>query len=608
VKNNKSARILTKESFSPYSRFDLIDGSHRFKTAVPRGYVEYSVRGRPGAQVFYFNFALAREMGLISAEHPDEMTPELAEKIIETFSLVIINEWDVEHGIVFRKQDIRKNKYMATRYLQLQHPNKKGKTSGDGRGIWNGEIRHRGTTWDVSSSGTGATCLSPAVAIEEKFFKTGDRNVGYGNGRNSLDEGIPSMLMSEIFHRNGIETERSLAILSFEDGTSINVRASQNLLRPAHFFCFLKQGDYKSLKSITDFMIERQRENGNWPERVSGGKYLHLAHQMARAFSEAAARFESEYIFCWLDWDGDNILTNGGIIDYGSIRQFGLYHWQYRYDDVDRMSTSIPEQRIKARYIVQNFIQIADFLAHGKKRNIRKFKNHPLLKYFDDHFESTLNRLLLLKMGFHPEQSDYLLRAHTKLVQRLRNDFSYFEKAKASRGVYKVADGVTCDAVFSMREILKELPKRYLKNAKLLSADEFIQVIKSSEARRRDLGITSSRKRRIRRFQKTWLKLFKKAARHFRGSDLPKMLLEASMRTSVMNRSDRITGDAAITLAQSLIRRRKELNFRQRYQIIHYLIEHQTLPKLEKEPNPDTKVARIFRRHLKIIDRYKEGF
>src|SRR6185312_221858 len=162
------------------------------------------------------------------------------ETIIDTFSLVIINEWDIEHGQQFRKQEIRKNKYMATRYLQLQHPSKRGKTSGDGRGIWNGEVRHRGRTWDVSSSGTGATCLSPAVAIEEKFFKTGDRSVGYGNGRNSLDEGIPSALMSEIFHRKGISTERTLAVLSFEDGTSINVRASQNLLRPAHFFCHLK--------------------------------------------------------------------------------------------------------------------------------------------------------------------------------------------------------------------------------------------------------------------------------------------------------------------------------------------------------------------------------
>src|SRR6185437_16206781 len=171
------------------------------------------------------------------------------------------------------------------------------------------------------------------------------------------DEAIPAALVSEIFHRRGIATERVLAILSFEDGSSINVRASQNLLRPAHFFCHLKQGNLAGLKAVTDFHIERERENGRFPERTPNGKYWHLAEVMAKNFAKAAARFESEYIFCWMDWDGDNILTDGGIIDYGSIRQFGLYHWQYRYDDVDLMSTNLPEQRTKARYIVQTFIQ-----------------------------------------------------------------------------------------------------------------------------------------------------------------------------------------------------------------------------------------------------------
>ena len=608
MRTSKSARILTKQNSSPFSKFDLIDGSHRFKSAVPGGYVEYSVRSRAGAQVFYLNFDLAREMGLIPSDHGDELSVELSEKIIDTFSLVIINEWDLQNGSTFRKQDIRENKYMATRYLQLQHPSKRGTTSGDGRGIWNGEIRARGKTWDISSSGTGATCLSPAVAIEEKFFKTGDRNVGYGNGRNSLDEGIPSALMSEIFHRQGIATERTLAILSFEDGTSINVRASQNLLRPAHFLCHLKQNNLGSLKAITDFHIERERENDRFPDRTSAGKYWFLAEKIARDFAQASARFESEYIFCWIDWDGDNILIDGGIIDYGSIRQFGLYHWQYRYDDVDRMSTTIPEQRLKARYVVQNFIQIADYLTTGMKKNIQHFRNHPLLHLFDEHFEKTLSGFMLRKMGFNEKQTTHLIQENPKLVRRLRLDFSHFEKASSERGVYKVADGVTCDAIFSMREILKELPKRFLENAKLLAADIFISVIKASDASKRDLKITPHRRRRIHHFQKAWLKVFQRAADSFARGDLKKMLLEATIRCSLMNRSDRITGDAVITLAQSLIRRRRELNFRQRYQIIRWLIEHQTLPKLDPKPKADTKAGQIFRRHLRIIEAHKEGF
>ncbi|MCA9467220.1 MAG: hypothetical protein KC643_17490, partial [Nitrospira sp.] len=135
------------------------------------------------------------------------------------------------------------NTYMATRYLQLQHPDKTGRTSGDGRSIWNGQIAYRGTTWDVTSCGTGATCLSPATAIEKKFFKTGDCTASsYGCGRSDLEDGMAAALMSEIFHRNGLATERTLAVIEYPKGSSINVRAGTNLLRPSHLFRYLKQG------------------------------------------------------------------------------------------------------------------------------------------------------------------------------------------------------------------------------------------------------------------------------------------------------------------------------------------------------------------------------
>ncbi len=84
---------------------------------------------------------------------------------------------------------------------------------------------------------------------------------------------------------------------------------------------------------------------------------------------------EDEYIFCWLDWDGDNMLMDGGIIDYGSIRQFGLCHHRYRYDDVERFSTNLKEQKKKARYLVQTFVQLVDFVRTGQKKDVRSFAN-----------------------------------------------------------------------------------------------------------------------------------------------------------------------------------------------------------------------------------------
>ena len=180
--------------------------------------MEYSVRLRKGGKLSYFNYDLAKEMGLISGDHPQKMNQKLSETVLDTFGIQIINEYDVMNNTPIPKKNIKPNKYMATRYLQLQHPDKTGRTSGDGRSIWNGQISYRGTTWDVSSCGTGATCLSPATAIEKKFFKTGDPSVSYGCGYSDLSDGISAALLSEIFYRNGIATERTLAVIEYPKG------------------------------------------------------------------------------------------------------------------------------------------------------------------------------------------------------------------------------------------------------------------------------------------------------------------------------------------------------------------------------------------------------
>ena len=606
--NEDNVKTLSRPD---YSGFDQIDGSHRFKEVVPNSHVEYQVRTRQGGSVFFFNFALAKEMGLIARDHPETLSPELQAKILETFALVIINEYDILHKKEFKKGDIRPNRYMATRYLQLQHPSKQGKTSGDGRGIWNGEYSKRGTTWDVSSSGTGATCLSPACAQTKKFVKTGDRQVGYGNGYNTLDEGLSAALMSDIFHKNGIPTERTLAIISFEAGTSINVRASKNLLRPAHFFHQLKQDNYEGLKTSIDFFIDRQVGNKDWPEaagsRQKKKRYRMMAEQMALTFSRTAAQFESDYIFCWIDWDGDNILANGGIIDYGSIRQFGLYHWEYRYDDVDRMSTNIPEQRIKARYVVQCFAQIRNFLITGKKKNLRHFKNDPAVRLFDQNFEKVLNELLLKKMGLSEKQRTFLMENHSSRIEKLRKHHSYFEKTKSKRGIYKIEDGITCDAVFSMRDLMRELPKRLLSHPTRLDSKTFLSIFKSSYAKKRDLKINHYRKKEIKEFQRSYIKIMKLLAGKFHEGIIAKTLLEVSMRSSVVNRYDRITGDAIIHVTQNLIRNQRKLSFQQKHKIIETLVQYQ-VEQVEPEVKPESKIGKIVLRNIKAIQTHREGF
>jgi hypothetical protein len=612
----KAQALSHSSADKPYSELERINGEHSFRTAVPAGAVDYQVRTRHGGRVVFFNFALAREMGLIAADHPDAMNDRLERKLLETFSLVIINEYDIRHKIKYPEKDIRPNRYMATRYLQLQHPSKLGKTSGDGRGIWNGEFKGRGgVLWDVTSSGTGATCLSPAAAQTGRFFRTGDKRVGYGNGYNTLDEGMSAALMSEIFHQNGVATERTLVLIGFsgaDAGTSINVRAGRNLLRPSHFFCHLKQGQHEPLKAVVDYFFDRQIRNADWPRHLRGErKYAFFAEEMARVFARLAAQLESEYIFCWMDWDGDNILADGGIIDYGSIRQFGLYYGDYRYDDVDRYSTSLPEQRLKARDIVQCFAQIRGFVVTGRKRNLRRFRNDPILKIFDQEFEHAYLAAILTRVGFSVKRRTELLERQPALVREFRRLFNYFERIRSKSGIYDLPDGLNCDAVFSMRDLLREYPKLLIEHGRPLTPEEMLEVMAAAVAKPDDLKLSDFRIRKLSEFQSLYARLVSELAGTSPAASR-KLLLELAMRSSVINRRDRITGDAAVFVTENFIRLHKRVPRRTLHEVFRAVVEHQLFhsdPPPTAAPPPDarTKIGALVMRNLRIIRKYCES-
>src|SRR5688572_11639321 len=357
-----------------YEKFNEVDGRHPWRSVSPDGYVDYQARHRPQGRVVFFNFPLAKEMGLIPPDHPASINKELDQVILDTFSLQIINEYDQQRGKKYPPETIKPHPYMATRYLQTQHRNKQGKTSGDGRSIWNGYIKSDNLIFDISSRGTGATILSPGAQNAKGFVATGDYGEGYSSGLADLDEMLGSAVMSEIFYRQGIPTERCLVVIGFPDTSAIGVRTAPNLIRPAHLFRYLKQGRHAELKASVDYFIEREVENGFWdiPTKTSE-RYDKALDYFARSYAKLAALLEEEYIFNWLSWDGDNMLASGAVLDYGSIRQFAAKHDKYRFKDVDRYSASLAEQRGWARTLVQVFAQTMDFVETGEKKNLNSF-------------------------------------------------------------------------------------------------------------------------------------------------------------------------------------------------------------------------------------------
>ena len=462
-----STKYAENKNFSKlsslYEKFDTIDGSHPFKSIGEQAYVEYPVIELNKGKVIYFNFPLAKEMGLLPKHHENSMNQELEEKLLKTFSIQILNEYDVLTKKRYNKKFLKKNKYMATRYLQLQHKNKRGATSGDGRSIWNGFIEHEGKIWDISSRGTGVTILSPGAAEKKKPLQTGNTTTGYGCGQAEVDELLSSAIMSENLYSKGFQTERVLCVVDLGDGYGIGVRAGLNLIRPAHVFLYMKQNKLAELRKIVDYVIDRQIKNGKLKISKKSfplQKYQTFLNYFIDNLAKFTAQCESDYLFVWMDWDGDNLLIDPGIIDYGSIRHFGVCHDEYRYDDVDRFSTNLKEQKLKAKFIVKEMIQTIDYLTTGNKKNISYFDHSPGITRFNDKLLAYEREFFAKKIGLDSEE---IKKCKTtlnlkKMFLKLKKHFSILESLKTSKGKINVPDGINQLPMFNMRKVSRELP------------------------------------------------------------------------------------------------------------------------------------------------------
>jgi uncharacterized protein YdiU (UPF0061 family) len=600
-----------------YEKFKELDGTHPWRDVSPDGFIDYRARSRSRGRVLYFNFPLAREMELIPSDHPPTINKDLEQVILETFSLQIINEYDLKLGKKFPPETVKPGSYMATRYLQTQHRNKQGKTSGDGRSIWNGLLRTRDLTFDISSRGTGATILSPGAQQSDGAVQTGDESYGYSSGLAELDEMLGSAVMSEIFYRQGIPTERCLAVIGFSDGTAIGVRSAPNLIRPAHIFRYLKQGRHAELKASVDYFIEREVKNNFWQMPADEkAKYQQALDYLARSYGRMAAVLEEEYIFNWLAWDGDNLLASGAILDYGSIRQFAAKHDKYRFKDVDRYSASLTEQRYWARVIVQTFAQAMAFVSSGKKRSLRAFKDAECLKVFDAAFENESNYRILWRIGFTPEQVDKLMQTAGKDIREFHRCLTYFEDLKVSKGIEKLPDGFTHKPVFLIRSLLRQLPAYYVAQtisrvddeSAYMPDDIFMRVMAASYVGKRDLQLTPSRSAQVKNFQQCYLRLIAAL-----GEPFDEVLKALQDRSAVINHRHRLTGDALVVIIEEVIALSGKIKVDGLQEALDAFIDSQVLipgkwqPVAPEQLKPKTLKSQLLVTIQENLEEYKES-
>ncbi|MGH9883053.1 MAG: hypothetical protein ACRD6N_16580, partial [Pyrinomonadaceae bacterium] len=492
-----------------------------------------------------------------------------------------------------------------------------GKTSGDGRSVWNGLLKTKSLMFDVSSRGTGATILSPGAQKSDGAVETGDESYGYSSGLAELDEMLGSAVMSEIFYRQGIPTERCLAVIGFPDGTAIGVRSAPNLIRPAHIFRYLKQGRHEELKASVDYFIEREIKNGFWQVPRSGNaRYVKALDYLARSYGKMAAVLEEEYIFNWLAWDGDNMLASGAILDYGSIRQFAAKHDKYRFKDVDRYSASLSEQRYWARLIVQTFAQAVAFICSGTKENLRAFKDAESLKTFDLAFTTESDYRTLWRIGFTPDQITHLMQEAQQEIKEFHRALSYFEDLKVSKGIEKLPDGFTHKPVFLIRNLLRQLPAYYVAQtvsrvddeSAYMPQDIFCRIMAASYVGKRDLEITPARSSHIKNFQECYLSLIAAL-----GEPFCEVLKTVQERSAIINHRHRITGDALVLIIEEVIAMRGKIKDHGLQEALESFIDSQVLiPGLWHPVEPEQLKLNTLKSQLLVkiqqnLEEYKES-
>jgi hypothetical protein len=456
---------------SASSVFNNMTGQSRFRNAVgAKAFIDYKTVSVP-SKVFLLNTTLLEEWGL-KGVNAERLSAVLVNSVKSAFARKIINEFDQEPS----PEEIQPGLFMATRYMN----------TGDGRAIWNGQFDLYDTSGkliaviDVSSKGTGST----AMRLEQ------DLSGGYGDGKASLDEFVGGYIQGEIMHRNGFQTERTLVILDLGDGQSVGVRVGAPLLRPSHIFYWEKRGNGPMTKNVIDYHIQLERLNGRGEGLGTGpGLYNRWLKKEAEALGKLIAMVESRYIFLWLAVDGDNMILPGGIIDYGSIRQFGLPYFDFRHEN---RSINVWETQGLAKLILSKLIRSVELARAGKKVKGPHNFSHPLFEVFEKSYQETRLRDLLLQFGFtrdqiesivksSPEIGNQLVRMIDRLIKMQRGREFKFNYIDEESGYEKMAP-----PLYDVRKLLRlyaDVLARQTNAAQPHSRIEVTQMLKMLESK-----------------------------------------------------------------------------------------------------------------------------
>jgi serine/tyrosine/threonine adenylyltransferase len=209
---------------------------------------------------------------------------------------------------------------------------------GDGRAILLGEVldtNHK--RWDLQLKGAGLTPFSRG-----------------GDGLAPLGPMLREYIVSEAMNALGVPTTRALALISTGDKVNretvlpgaILTRVASSHIRVGTFEFFASRNDFKNLKILADYVIQRHYPDAAMAENP----YLELLKNVLNAQAQLIARWMG-LGFIHGVMNTDNMTISGETIDYGPCAFMDFY-------DPNKVLSSIDR---RGRYAYKNQPEIAEW-------------------------------------------------------------------------------------------------------------------------------------------------------------------------------------------------------------------------------------------------------
>jgi hypothetical protein len=171
-----------------------------------------------------------------------------------------------------------------------------------------------------------------------------------------------------------------------------------------------------------------------------------------------------------------------------------------------------------------------------------------------------------------------------RLVTKFEAAYRWWERKTKQKKHYRVADGITKDALYSMRDILRELPRHLSASWTQMPTKAFMATIASTYCGPSDARPTMLRGIWAGKFQAAYMELVIACAKQ-QNVRRETVIARIATRSEVTNRQERVTGDAICSIGDKIIRSRKQLERRQLFHVIKSFIDDQTLVPDAKAKN-----------------------